>query len=133
MSWRCTLPCLLREGIPLKRGAIELLDALREADIPLAVATSASHRTADDHLSRAGILTRFAIVVSRDDCARQAHPDLFLAAASRLDVMPHVCVAVEDSFPGITAAHESGMMPIMVPDMLQPTDEIRQKLHCRSP
>lgn len=33
---------------------------------------------------------------------------------------------IEDSYNGIRAAHAGGMMPVMVPDMLQPTEEIEK-------
>jgi len=46
-------------------------------------------------------------------------------AAEVLDVSPGECLAVEDSLNGIRAAHAAGMMPVMVPDLLQPTEEIR--------
>ena len=32
---------------------------------------------------------------------------------------------MEDSYNGIRAAHAAGMHPLMVPDLLQPTEEIR--------
>ncbi len=52
-------------------------------------------------------------------------PDPFLKAAERLGVEPHLCLALEDSHNGIRSASSAGMMTIMVPDLLEPTDEIR--------
>ena len=52
------------------------------------------------------------------------NPDLFLYAASSMDADPANCLVFEDSFNGIRAAHAAGMMSIMVPDLLQPTEEI---------
>lgn len=119
---------LLEQGIPLKRGALALLDALRETRCPMAIATSSSRRTAELHLSRAGIRDRFEMVVTRDDVARgKPSPDLYLLAAARLGVPPEACVAVEDSNPGIAAAHSAGTIPIMVPDILEPTAETRAR------
>jgi beta-phosphoglucomutase-like phosphatase (HAD superfamily) len=69
---------------------------------------------------------RLQVIVTRDDVARgKPFPDLFLRAAEVLDVSPGECLAVEDSLNGIRAAHAAGMMPVMVPDLLQPTEEIR--------
>ena len=42
-----------------------------------------------------------------------------------MDEPPERCFVIEDSFNGIRAAHAANMRPIMVPDMLQPTEEIR--------
>jgi len=111
-------------GLPLKKGTIALLDALRDAEWPMAIVTSSSRKTADQHLSLAGIRDRFATVITRDDVTRgKPSPDLYLLAAATLGVAPQSCVAVEDSKPGIAAAHSAGTIPLMVPDILQPTAE----------
>ncbi len=117
---------ILSAGVPLKTGAAELLDALIKAGMKVAVATSARRRTAERHLGLSGLLPHLSVVVTRDDVARgKPHPDLYLLAAERLGVPPAECLAVEDSFTGIRAAHAAGMMPVMVPDILAPTDAIR--------
>ena len=46
---------ILSAGLPLKSGAVELLDALQAAECPMAIVTSSSLRTADTHLRLAGI------------------------------------------------------------------------------
>jgi beta-phosphoglucomutase-like phosphatase (HAD superfamily) len=38
-----------------------------------------------------------------------------------------LCVAVEDSNHGVTAAHAAGTITIMVPDMVPPTEESRAR------
>lgn len=115
-------------GLPLKAGAVELLDALRGAEWPTAIVTSSSRRTADAHLTLAGIRDRFQMILTRDDVTRgKPSPDLYLLAASRLRVKPELCVAVEDSNHGVTAAHAAGAITIMVPDILPPTDESRAR------
>jgi len=70
-------------------------------------------------------------VGTRDDVARgKPHPDVFLRAAELLGVPAQECLAVEDSFNGIRAAHAAGMMPVMVPDLVTPTPEIRTLCVC---
>lgn len=113
-------------SVPLKAGAVELLDALGRHGLRVAVATSASRRAAELHLGRSGLRVRLPVVVTRDDVARgKPHPDPFLHAAALLGVPPRECLAVEDLLNGIRAAHAAGMMPVMVPDLLAPTEEIR--------
>jgi HAD superfamily hydrolase (TIGR01509 family) len=113
-------------SVPLKVGAVELLDALRQHGLKVAVATSASRRAAELHLGRSGLRAYLPVVVTRDDVARgKPFPDPFLHAAALLGVPPEECLAVEDSLNGIRAAHAAGMMPVMVPDLLAPTEEIR--------
>jgi HAD superfamily hydrolase (TIGR01509 family) len=117
---------LLAEGIPLKPGAQELLDFLSLRGLPAAVATSANRHAAELQLGRSGLRARLPIVVTRDDVAHgKPHPDLFLKAAEAIGAAPERCLAVEDSFNGIRAAHAAGMMPVMVPDLLTPTADIR--------
>jgi HAD superfamily hydrolase (TIGR01509 family) len=112
--------------VSLKAGALELLDALALCALKVAVATSASRRAAELHLGLSGLRARLPVVVTRNDVARgKPHPDAYLRAAELLGVPPERCLAVEDSFNGIRAAHAAGMMPVMVPDLLAPTHEIR--------
>jgi HAD superfamily hydrolase (TIGR01509 family) len=119
---------IFRTGLPLKPGAIELLDALADAECPFAIVTSSSRRTADQHLTLAGIRTRFDTILTRDDVTRgKPSPDLYLLAAAKLRVKPQACVAVEDSNHGVTAAHAAGAITIMVPDMVPPTEESRAR------
>ena len=119
---------MLRDGLPLKPGTPELIAALRQFDCPTAIVTSSTRRAAERHLSLAGIRADFDTILTRDDVARgKPSPDLYLAAAERLGFTPTACLAVEDSRPGIEAAHGAGTMPIMVPDIVQPGDDIRAK------
>jgi len=119
---------ILGAGLPLKSGAVELLDALQAAECPMAIVTSSSLRTADTHLQLAGIRHRFETILTRDDVVRgKPSPDLYLLAASRFGLKPEVCVAVEDSNHGVTAALAAGAITIMVPDMVTPTEESRAR------
>ena len=119
---------LMEARIPIKAGVIELLDFLAARGLPRGVATSATRDTAESHLGRAGLLPRFAAVTTRDDVERaKPFPDIYIEAARRLAIAPENCIAFEDSSPGLTAAHAAGTMAIMVPDILQPSDEVRAK------
>lgn len=113
-------------GVALKAGVLELLDHLDELALPRAIATSSSHRAVESHLGRSGIIPRFHAVVARGDYARgKPNPDPFLTAAERLGIAPDQCLALEDSHNGVRAASAAGMMTIMVPDLLDPTEEMQ--------
>ena len=119
---------LLETGIPLKPGVVELLDFLADRGLPLAVATSSARKTAERHLSHAGLLDRFTALATRDDVERpKPHPDLYLEAARRLGIAPERCIAFEDSNVGLEAAHAAGAMAFIVPDLLQPLPETRAR------
>lgn len=113
-------------GISLKPGLIDLLDWLEERHIPKAVASSTVREMVVHKLSVVALGDRFQAIVSRDEITRgKPAPDVFLSAARDLAVPPRECVALEDSDPGIVAAHAAGMIPIMVPDQFQPTAEAK--------
>ncbi|MBV9561799.1 MAG: HAD family phosphatase [Bradyrhizobium sp.] len=119
---------VLEAGLPLKRGVVELLDALREAGPPYAIVTSTSRRTAEKHLTLAGIRTRFDVIVTGSDITHgKPHPEPYLLGAERLGAKPVHCLAVEDSGPGIASAHAAGAITVMVPDIVPPTPETRDK------
>jgi HAD superfamily hydrolase (TIGR01509 family) len=112
----------------LKAGVREIIDHLDAAGIPKAVATSSSPQAVRRHLEPAGLYGRFQAIVARGDYARgKPNPDPYLVAAERLGVAPADCLALEDSHNGVRAAHAAGMMTVMVPDLLDPTDEMREK------
>ena len=113
-------------GVPVKPGALELVQELRERNIPTAVATSSRNPHATHHLTAAGLLHLFQTIVTRDDVVNpKPHPEPYLTAARRLGVDPLHCLALEDSHAGVHAAHAAGMQTIMVPDLVHPSDEIR--------
>jgi HAD superfamily hydrolase (TIGR01509 family) len=115
-------------GAALKAGVVELLDALDASAVPRAIATSSSHDWVDRHLVLHALAPRFNAVVARGDYLNsKPHPEPYLTAAAQLGVAPEHCLALEDSYSGVTAAHAAGMMTIMVPDLLAPTDEMRAR------
>ncbi|RDE09385.1 HAD family hydrolase [Pelagibacterium lacus] len=122
---RAVMSDRLHQGVPVKPGARELLGALRELDIRLAVATSSRASHALSHLQRAGVIEFFDTIVTRDDVLHpKPHPEPYVTAAGRLGVDPALCIAFEDSHAGVRAAHAAGMRTVMVPDLVQPTDEV---------
>jgi HAD superfamily hydrolase (TIGR01509 family) len=116
----------LAAGIALKQGVNEILDHLDAARLPRAIATSSSLESVHASLGPHGLVDRFQALITRDVQTRgKPHPEPFLKAAEALDVPPADCLALEDSHNGVRAASAAGMMTIMVPDMLDPTEEMR--------
>lgn len=119
---------MFEAALPLKPGALALLDGLATAGYPMAIVTSSSRRTAERHLALAGIRQRFDTLLTLDDVTHgKPNPELYLKATARLGVAPQTCVAVEDSNHGVAAAHAAGVITLMVPDMAPPTEETRGK------
>ncbi len=112
----------LREAVPWRPGALELLDALAEAGVPSAMVTM-SYRVLAQTVAEAAAreLGRVAFreVVAGDEVTHgKPHPEPYLTAAARLGVRPQECVAIEDSPAGVASAHAAGMRVIGVPNMV---------------
>ena len=108
-----------RGEIPLKKGALALLDALDARGVPCAVASSSMRETVRLYLDKAGVLGRFAAVVTGGGrLPSKPAPDIFLEAARHLGVMPAHCLALEDSANGVRAGRAAGMRVGMVPDLI---------------
>ena len=86
-------------------GARELLETLTRATIPWAIATSGRMETAAQNLAALGVNPDINVVVTRDDVPyAKPDPDLFIAAADRLNVPITSAVVVGDSIWDMLAA-----------------------------
>lgn len=122
------------EGIPHKPGLIELLDWVDATGLPKAVATSTDRTQAIKRLTHANILHRFTISVCGDEVEQgKPAPDIFLAAAKKLQTPPPHCLVLEDATAGVLAAHAAGMTAMMVPDLVQPRAEVAALAHAVVP
>jgi HAD superfamily hydrolase (TIGR01509 family) len=103
-------------GVEPMPGAVELLEALADRGVPVGLATNSGREFATRALRAAGLIDRFAAVVSAEDVERpKPAPDVYLAAAAELGVDPADCVALEDSETGVAAASAAGMTVVGVP------------------
>ena len=117
-------------GMPLKSGARALLHHLREANWGIGLASSTRRVLVQSQLEGVGLWHYFDQVVTGDQLERsKPAPDIYLMACRTLGVAPEAAWAVEDSYNGIRSAAAAGMRPIMVPDLLPPTPEMRQLSH----
>jgi HAD superfamily hydrolase (TIGR01509 family) len=114
------------QGVPFRPGAVELLDALQRRGLPLGLCTSTASPAAEQRLAAAGILDRFAAIVTRSDVTDpKPHPEPYRLAAQRLGQRAEDCVAVEDSPNGLRAGAAAGMMALLIPDLAPATDDTR--------
>lgn len=115
-------------GVPLKEGVRELLQFLDENQIPRLVASSNVRPAIELLLDGAGIQSYFSGIVSAEDVTRaKPDPEIFKKALTFLGTPAAQTLILEDSFHGITAAFQAGIPVIMVPDLVQPTQEIKEK------
>lgn len=112
-------------GLPVKTGVREILTYLKQAGYAVGLASSTRYSSVVNHLEEAGIKDYFSVIVTGDMVKHsKPQPDIYLLACERLGVEPREAYAVEDSYNGIRAAHGAGMKPVMVPDLLEPDEEM---------
>ncbi len=105
---------VLAEGVSPMPGARKMLEDTARLGLPYRVASNSSHEEMAKKFGATGLLP---LVVGRIHSARDVArgkpaPDVFLAAAAAEGVDPENCMVVEDSAPGIAAAHAAGMRVI---------------------
>jgi len=104
-----------QKGIAMMPHAEALLKELKALQIPLALATSSRKLKMELVLEEVGILEYFTVLVSGEDVINgKPKPDIFLLAASKLQVAPEHCVVLEDAITGVTAAKAAGMKCIAI-------------------
>lgn len=113
-------------GIPVKRGAREILSYFKVNGFQIGLASSTRRAVVEEELSQAGLLKFFHVLVGGDMVTHsKPHPEIYLRACEELGAEPSDTYAIEDSMNGVRSAHSAGMKVIMVPDIVEPDDEIR--------
>ena len=110
---------LSTKGVPLKKGAKELLDFLKNKDYGIYLASSSGKERAHTILSGNGI------VGDEIEHSKPA-PDVFLKAKEKAGARAEECLVLEDSDAGIHAAYAAGIPVICIPDLKQPSEESRK-------
>lgn len=124
--------CLEREGISLKPGAIEILQALRGRNITTAVATATDLERTERYLKKVGLFEYFDKLISATMVKEgKPSPDIYVYACEQLGLDPDQCIAVEDSPNGVMSAYRAGLKVIMVPDQTEPDEELQKCLWAR--
>ncbi|MCU1247937.1 MAG: HAD-superfamily hydrolase, subfamily variant 3 [Edaphobacter sp.] len=93
-------------------GARELLRQLGRAKVPYAIATSGRPEDARSALEKLGIAPEIPVITRQEVQRAKPDPDLFLAAAQRLNVPIARAMVVGDSVWDLLAARRAGCLGI---------------------
>lgn len=116
---------IAEEGLPVKTGVREILTYLQEEKIPVALCSSTKMTGIQRNLEMTGLGGFFQKLISGDMVEHsKPEPDIYLKACDALGFAPHECMAVEDSPNGIRSASRAGLITILVPDLVPPTEEM---------
>jgi beta-phosphoglucomutase-like phosphatase (HAD superfamily) len=101
-------------------GAYELVDAVSELGLPLAIATSSRYNAVKrKRMCHEKMFRHMKDIVAGDDPAvknGKPAPDIYLEAARRVGVDPSECLVFEDAMSGVKAAKAAGCIVVAVPD-----------------
>ena len=113
-------------GIPLMPFAKEILDYLKPK-YRIALASSTRKATVERQLKAVEVLDYFETLTCGDMVEHsKPNPEIYLMACNSLGLKPEQCVAIEDSPNGIKSAFSANLHTIMIPDKIQPTEEIKK-------
>jgi HAD superfamily hydrolase (TIGR01509 family) len=106
----------VRESVPWRPGARELLADLRAHDVPCALVTMSWQRFVEPILAHLAEDTFAAIVTGDRVEFGKPHPEPYLTAAAELGVAPEDCIAIEDSNTGAKSGVAAGCLVLCVPN-----------------
>ena len=118
---------LAKNGIEIKRGAVELLNFLKEKKIRRAVATATDMERTERYLKQIGLYPYFDEIISASMVKLgKPRPDVYLYVCEKIGRKPEECMAVEDSPNGVNAAYQAGCHVTMVPDLTPADEEVKK-------
>ncbi|MCU7356756.1 HAD family hydrolase [Enterococcus dispar] len=114
--------------VTLKPGVMELLTYLKANKIKWVIASSNQRAVIDELLEQAELTAYFSTVVSAEDVPKaKPDPAIFLAAQNLLGTKKEETLVLEDSQNGVLAAYRAEIPVIMVPDLLPPDADLKNK------
>jgi HAD superfamily hydrolase (TIGR01509 family) len=95
-------------------GVIKWLDRFNGWNCKQAVASSAPPENVETLVDELNIRKYFTALVTPGNLPGKPDPAVFLLAARQLGAVPHNCLVIEDSIPGVEAAYRAKMKCIAV-------------------
>lgn len=122
---KCFYRIVDSEGMPLKSGVKELLSYAKAYGYKTAVATSSRKEYSTKMLKDVGIYSYFDGGVFGDMVQHsKPDPEIYRKACEAIGMLPECCLALEDAPAGVYSAHAAGLKVIVVPDLLEPPEEV---------
>lgn len=116
------------EGVPVKKGLVDLLKYLKDNNYKTVVATSSQRKRVDHILNIANISQYFDDSICGDEVTHgKPSPEVFLRACEKAGVSPEEALVLEDSEAGIQAAYSGKIKVICIPDMKYPEEAYASK------
>lgn len=111
----------------VKDGVVDLLNKLSEMSIKKIIVTAAPPEEKIPILESVGVYPLIDSIVSVKDVKRnKPYPDIYEFACRSIGVKSDRCLAIEDAPNGVKSAYIAGLKVIMVPDLSEPDEQLRQ-------
>lgn len=102
---------------PIRPGVADWLAQAGQQGLAVGLASSSPSVWVESHLERLGLRGHFSAIYTSDHVARaKPHPELYLKTAAHFGLVPGQCIAIEDSYNGVTAAKAAGCYCIATPN-----------------
>jgi HAD superfamily hydrolase (TIGR01509 family) len=110
-DWAMETACAMKQRLREVTGVRALIERLRAAGVPIAVASQSSLGRVRLSLALCGLDAYFGAHVSTASMVTRPKPapDVYLHAAASLGAAPDACIVIEDSPSGVRAARAAGM------------------------
>jgi len=108
-----------KHELKLTTGLIDVLNHLRESEIPITIATATVKENVEFYFEAFQLKKWFDFEkVTYDDGTfpGKPEPDIFIIAARKLGFSPSECLVIEDAYSGLTAAKKAGIGKIIAID-----------------
>lgn len=116
------------EGVPVKKGLVELLHYLKDNNYKTIVATSSNRDRVDKILAQAKITEFFDDSICGEEVTKgKPNPEVFLKSCQKLGVNVDEAIVLEDSEAGIQASYDANIKVICIPDMKYPEKQYEEK------
>ncbi|MGN0452946.1 MAG: HAD family hydrolase [Ruminococcus sp.] len=120
-------------GLPLKKGARELLRFGKEQGLTIALATGTPLDTAKRWLESVELWNYFDEFQSSAFIEHgKPAPDVYLATAKLMGLKPCECMAFEDSPNGVRSASSAGCVTVMIPDLSGADEELSKLIYAEA-
>ena len=119
---------IMKQGLPLMKGARELIDFLHQYGIKSCIGTSTARQGTMTLLKANKMLDDFDDIVCGDEIEHgKPSPDIYLECFNKFHFDKSEVLIFEDGNAGAHAALNSGMRLVLVPDLAYLDDEVRSK------
>jgi len=112
----------------LKPGVLDILAWLKEKGYTVVIASSSTGEMIKAHLEHYALSVYIKEVLSVKDIKRgKPYPDIYINICNHYHLDPSEVIAFEDAPNGVISASSAGVNTVMIPDLSEPDEELKQK------